>query len=138
MRSCRARDAGRGDDDAARREIGGRLADLRVEEGARVREGEVIARLESQDYDAQVRCAQAQVQQAEAQRQLGLNERLWKNATMPAATQPRTARVPTLRWKQRRRSTSRQDAAPAWIADRPRRLDVSPDCTEARTSGRTS
>ena len=41
--------------------------DLRVEEGARVREGEIIARLESQDYDAQVRRAQAQVQQAEAQ-----------------------------------------------------------------------
>jgi HlyD family secretion protein len=45
--------------------IQGRLADLRVEE--RVREGEVIARLESQDYDPQVRRAQAQVQQAEAQ-----------------------------------------------------------------------
>jgi RND family efflux transporter MFP subunit len=77
--------------------IQGRLADLRVEEGARVREGEVIARLESQDYDAQVRRAQAQVQQAEAQiasgraairraeadlaearRQLGVNERLSK------------------------------------------------------------
>jgi HlyD family secretion protein len=75
--------------------IQGRLADLRVEEGARVGEGEVIARLESQDYDAQVRRAQAQVQQAEAQiasgraavrraeadlaearRQLGVNERL--------------------------------------------------------------
>ena len=47
--------------------IQGRLADLRVDEGARVREGEIIARLESQDYDAQVRRAQAQVQQAEAQ-----------------------------------------------------------------------
>jgi RND family efflux transporter MFP subunit len=77
--------------------IQGRLADLRVEEGARVREGEVIARLESQDYDAQVRRAEAQVQQAEAQiasgraairraeadlgearRQLGVNERLAK------------------------------------------------------------
>jgi len=77
--------------------IQGRLADLRVEEGARVRKGEVIARLESQDYDAQVRRAQAQVQQAEAQiasgraairraeadlaearRQLGVNERLSK------------------------------------------------------------
>src|SRR2546428_13539646 len=31
--------------------IQGRLADLRVEEGARVREGEVIARLEGQDYE---------------------------------------------------------------------------------------
>jgi RND family efflux transporter MFP subunit len=47
--------------------IQGRLADLRVEEGARVLEGEVIARLESQDYDAQVGRAQAQVLQAEAQ-----------------------------------------------------------------------
>src|SRR5262245_64607150 len=75
--------------------IQGRLAGLRVEEGTRVREGEIIARLESQDYDAQVRRAQAQVQQAEAQiasgraavrraeadlaearRQLGVNERL--------------------------------------------------------------
>jgi RND family efflux transporter MFP subunit len=75
--------------------IQGRLADLRVDEGTRVREGEVIARLESQDYDAQVRRAQAQVQQAEAQiasgrgairraradlaegrRQLSVNERL--------------------------------------------------------------
>src|SRR5262249_26784820 len=77
--------------------IQGRLADLRVEEGARVREGEIIARLESQDYDAQVRRAQGQVQQAEAQiasggaairraeadlaearRQLAVNERLSK------------------------------------------------------------
>jgi RND family efflux transporter MFP subunit len=77
--------------------IQGRLADLRVEEGARVSTGDVIARLESQDYDAQVRRAQAQVQQAEAQiasgraairradadlaearRQLGVNERLSK------------------------------------------------------------
>src|SRR5215831_3875891 len=77
--------------------IQGRLAQLHVEEGSRVREGEIIARLESQDYDAQVRRAQAQVQQAEAQiasgraairraeadlvearRQLALNERLSK------------------------------------------------------------
>jgi RND family efflux transporter MFP subunit len=75
--------------------IQGLLADLRVEEGARVREGEVIARLESQEYEAQVGRAQAQVQQAtaqiasgraairraeadldEARRQLGVNERL--------------------------------------------------------------
>src|SRR6478672_2415538 len=47
--------------------IQGRLAELRVEEGSRVREGDVIARLESQDYDAQVRRAQASVLQAEAQ-----------------------------------------------------------------------
>jgi RND family efflux transporter MFP subunit len=46
--------------------IQGRLADLKVEEGSRVREGEVIARLESVDYEAQVQRAKAQVQRAEA------------------------------------------------------------------------
>ena len=46
--------------------IQGRLAELRVEEGSRVREGEVIARLESTDYEAQVRRAAAAVQRAEA------------------------------------------------------------------------
>ena len=39
--------------------IQGRLAELRVEEGSRVREGDVIARLESVDYEAQVQRAQA-------------------------------------------------------------------------------
>jgi HlyD family secretion protein len=77
--------------------IQGRLAELRVEEGTRVHEGELVARLEGEDYDAQVQRAQAQVQQAEAQiasgraairraeadlaearRQLGVNERLSK------------------------------------------------------------
>ena len=85
--------------------IQGRLADLCVEEGARVQEGEVIARLESQDYEAQVWRAQAQVQQAEAQiasgcaairraqadlaearRQLGLNERLAQEHILAADT----------------------------------------------------
>src|SRR4029453_3215853 len=37
--------------------IQGRLAELRVEEGSRVREGQVIARLESVDYEAQVQRA---------------------------------------------------------------------------------
>ncbi|HUG55092.1 MAG TPA: efflux RND transporter periplasmic adaptor subunit [Vicinamibacteria bacterium] len=46
--------------------IQGRLAELRVEEGSRVREGELIARLESSDYEAQVRRAAASVQRAEA------------------------------------------------------------------------
>ena len=41
--------------------IQGRLADLRVEEGSRVREGELIARLESADYAAQVTRAKARV-----------------------------------------------------------------------------
>jgi RND family efflux transporter MFP subunit len=61
--------------------IQGRLADLRVEEGSRVREGELIARLESSDYAAQVRRAEAAVQRAEAdlaeaRRQVALSERL--------------------------------------------------------------
>ncbi len=46
--------------------IQGRLAVLKVEEGSRVREGEVIARLESADFVAQVQRARATVQRAEA------------------------------------------------------------------------
>ena len=85
--------------------IQGRLAEMRVEEGSRVGEGEVIARLESQDHDAQVQRAQAQVQQAEAQiasgraasrradvdlaearRQLGMNQRLLKEQIIATDT----------------------------------------------------
>jgi HlyD family secretion protein len=58
--------------------IQGRLADLRVEEGDRVREGELIARLESRDYEAQVQRAQALLQRAEAD--LAENERLLRQA----------------------------------------------------------
>jgi RND family efflux transporter MFP subunit len=46
--------------------IQGRLSDLRVEEGSVVKEGEVLARLESDDFVASVERARAQVQQAEA------------------------------------------------------------------------
>jgi HlyD family secretion protein len=46
--------------------IQGRLAELRVEEGSRVREGELIARLESRDYEAQVHRATASVERAQA------------------------------------------------------------------------
>jgi HlyD family secretion protein len=46
--------------------IQGRLSELRVEEGSRVREGQLIARLESSDYEAQVRRAAANVERAEA------------------------------------------------------------------------
>lgn len=46
--------------------IQGRLAELRVEEGSRVQEGGIIARLESADYEAQVLRAKAAVQRAEA------------------------------------------------------------------------
>jgi len=61
--------------------IQGRLSDLRVEEGSVVRQGEVIARLESIDYEAAVNRAQAAVQRAEADlaeyvRQLKLSEDL--------------------------------------------------------------
>jgi RND family efflux transporter MFP subunit len=61
--------------------IQGRLADLRVEEGSRVREGEILARLESADFEAQIRVAEAQVHRAEADlaeavRQAALTERL--------------------------------------------------------------
>jgi RND family efflux transporter MFP subunit len=85
--------------------IQGRLARLNVEEGSRVREGQVIAQLESQDYDAQVRRAQAAVQQAEAQtaagraavrraeadlaearRQASVNERLVKEQVLATDT----------------------------------------------------
>jgi len=46
--------------------IQGRLSNLRVEEGSRVREGEIIARLEDRDYLAQVERAEASVQRAQA------------------------------------------------------------------------
>lgn len=46
--------------------IQGRLAELRVEEGSRVQENGIIARLESADYEAQVLRAKAAVQRAEA------------------------------------------------------------------------
>jgi RND family efflux transporter MFP subunit len=67
--------------------IQGRLAELKVEEGSRVREGEIIARLESADYEAQVMRARAQVQRAEAdlaenQRQLQLSERLTREKVL--------------------------------------------------------
>jgi HlyD family secretion protein len=47
--------------------IQGRLSELRVEEGSVVREGEILARLESTDLLASVERARAQVQQADAQ-----------------------------------------------------------------------
>ena len=61
--------------------IQGRLSELRVEEGSRVRQGEILARLESADYEAQVQRAAATVRRAEAdlnenRRQLRLAEDL--------------------------------------------------------------
>jgi RND family efflux transporter MFP subunit len=61
--------------------IQGRLAQLKVEEGSQVHEGDVIARLESTDYEAAVQQARASVQRAEAdlaefRRQANIAERL--------------------------------------------------------------
>jgi RND family efflux transporter MFP subunit len=61
--------------------IQGRLAELRVEEGSRVRAGELIARLESSDYEAALLRSRAATKRAEAdlsemERQLRLSERL--------------------------------------------------------------
>src|SRR5271166_4839345 len=42
----------------------GRLAEVTVEEGSSVKQGEVIARISSPEYEAQLRAAQASVQQA--------------------------------------------------------------------------
>jgi RND family efflux transporter MFP subunit len=63
--------------------IQGRLSALRVEEGSVVREGEVLARLESFDYEAAVARSRAAVQRAEAdlgeaRRQLRLEDKLAK------------------------------------------------------------
>lgn len=63
--------------------IQGRLAELKVEEGSRVNKGDVIARLESSDYEAQVVRAgadivRAEADLAEAQRQANLAQRLAK------------------------------------------------------------
>ena len=59
--------------------IQGRLAELRVEEGSRVRAGEVLARLESLDYEASAARAKAAIQRAEAD--LAENERQLRLAT---------------------------------------------------------
>jgi RND family efflux transporter MFP subunit len=61
--------------------IQGRLARLSVDEGSRVRKDQVIARLESRDYEAQVQRAQASLERAQAdlaenRRQLDLAQRL--------------------------------------------------------------
>ena len=67
--------------------IQGRLAELKVEEGSRVREGQLLARLESADYQAQVSRADAQLERAQAdlaenQRQLRQAERLTRENIM--------------------------------------------------------
>jgi HlyD family secretion protein len=85
--------------------IQGRLLDLRVEEGSEVKTGEILAKLESADYEAQLARAHAQLQQAEAvvgssdaaihraeadlaeaQRQLNVNTRLNADKLVPVDT----------------------------------------------------
>ncbi len=65
--------------------IQGRLEELRVEEGSEVKKGEVLARLESFDYEAAVARAEAVVQRAEAD--LAEQERLLRVAEKLAAEQ---------------------------------------------------
>ena len=67
--------------------IQGRLAELKVDEGSRVREGQLLARLESADYQAQVSRARAQLERAQAdlaenERQLRQAERLTRENIM--------------------------------------------------------
>jgi HlyD family secretion protein len=64
--------------------IQGRLSQLDVEEGSRVEKGQVFARLESADYEAQLLKAKAALQHtradlAESERQLRLNEKLFQD-----------------------------------------------------------
>lgn len=71
--------------------IQGRLQELRVEEGSRVSEGEIIARLESADYEAQVQRSRASVQRAQAdleenRRQLRLADQLSKESVVSRDT----------------------------------------------------
>ena len=71
--------------------IQGRLSELRVEEGSRIREGEVLARLESADFQAQVERARAQLQQSTAQ--LGSAEAQIRRSEVDLAESERQLRV---------------------------------------------
>jgi RND family efflux transporter MFP subunit len=85
--------------------IQGRLEQLRVEEGSEVKAGDILARLESPDYEAQLARARAVLDQsqaalvsadaaiqraeadlAESKRQLGVNERLNTDKLVPIDT----------------------------------------------------
>jgi HlyD family secretion protein len=94
--------------------IQGRLSELRVEEGSKVRAGEVIALLESNDYEAQVKRAQAAVQRAEAdlaenQRQLRLAERLTTESVV--SVDQRDASASRVRMAEAALAQARADAA---------------------------
>src|SRR4029453_5135229 len=86
----------------------------RVEEGSKVRDGEVIARLESIDYEAQVKRAQAAVQRAEAelaenQRQLKLADRLTTESVV--SVDQRDAAASRVRMAEAALAPARADAA---------------------------
>ena len=92
--------------------IQGRLAELKVEEGSRVRLGEVIARLESADYEAQVERAKAGVERAQAdlaenQRQLRLARELARDDVL--ATNEREAAESRVRIAEAALSQARAD-----------------------------
>src|SRR5262249_34710063 len=94
--------------------IQGRLSELRVEEGSKVRADEVIARLESIDYEAQVKRAQAAVERAEAdlaenQRQLKLAERLTTENVV--SVDQRDASASRVRMSEAALAQARADAA---------------------------
>jgi multidrug efflux pump subunit AcrA (membrane-fusion protein) len=114
--------------------IQGRLAELRVEEGSRVAEGETIARLESADFEANLvrararvesvrlqieayaaRIRSAEVNLAEARRQAGVAERLWAERWAPSTSATPHAPAsppPSPRWPPRRPTTRQR--APSW------------------------
>jgi len=94
--------------------IQGRLAWLGVEEGSRVREGEIFARLESNDYAASVQRSQAALQRAEAdlaenQRQLRLADKLAQDNIL--AVDQRDASASRVRMAEAGMASARADLA---------------------------
>jgi HlyD family secretion protein len=94
--------------------IQGRLAELRTEEGSRVRQGEVIARLESADYEAQVLRARARV--ASAQAQVARTEAGIGRAEADLAEARRQAALAERLAAERVASTDERDAARSRVA----------------------
>jgi RND family efflux transporter MFP subunit len=94
--------------------IQGRLAELRVEEGSRVRQGEVIARLESADFEAQVLRARARV--ASAQAQVARTEAAIARAEADLAEARRQAALAERLAAERVASTDERDAAKSRVA----------------------
>jgi RND family efflux transporter MFP subunit len=92
--------------------IQGRLAELRVEEGSHVKEGEVIARLESTDYTANIERAKAAILHAdadlaEAKRQAGIAEKLEKEKVL--STDQRDAATSKVRLSEAALAQARAD-----------------------------